>query len=140
MCLDDFPNSKSRPAIMAGLEHLLGSLTSVEVEAELWVNGSFLTLKTDPGDVDVVLRVADEFLVSATTAQKAAISRIVDEHDMLKASYFCDAYVFREYPAGHPQYAAGQLLRKHWEEMWGRDRRRSPKGFAVLTLAGGANV
>ena len=140
MCVDAFPTSESRPAIMEGLEYLVDSLMSAGVEGELWVDGSFLTRKVDPGDVDVVLRVTDEFMVSATTAQGAAISRIVDEHDMLKASYFCDAYVFREYPGGHPKYAAGQLLRKHWEQMWGHDRRLNPKGFAVLTLTGGGSV
>lgn len=117
---------------MAGLEYLLDSLTAVGVEAEVWVNGSFLTWKTDPGDVDVVLRVAGEFFDSATTAQQDAIARVADEHEMFKADHYCDAYLLVEHPAGHPEHAAGRLNRKYWESMWGHDRRMNPTGSRYL--------
>ena len=140
MCLDEFPHSQSRPAIMVGLEHLVDSLMSAGVEGELWVNGSFLTRKTDPVDVDVVLRVESEFFDSATSAQLDAIERIEVEHDMLKTNYLCDAYTFVEYPLGHPLHSVGQDNRDYWEDMWSHDRRRNQKGFAVITLIGATNV
>ena len=57
VCVDPFSLSSTRPIICKGLDVLVTVLELCDVVGELWVDGSFLTEKINPKDVDVVLRV-----------------------------------------------------------------------------------
>src|SRR5688572_17509862 len=70
LCVVQFPNSKTRTRLMAGLEQVMGMLESFDVEGELWIDGSFVTQKSDPEDVDLVLRVQASFYDNANPDQQ----------------------------------------------------------------------
>jgi hypothetical protein len=50
-----FSISKRRPDVMASLENLLNALSTESIRSEVWVDGSFLTQKIEPEDVDLVI-------------------------------------------------------------------------------------
>jgi hypothetical protein len=52
-----FPDSFTRPSIMTHLEQIVGRINSAAIAGEIWVDGSFLTEKLNPEDVDVLLVV-----------------------------------------------------------------------------------
>jgi len=43
MCVTAFPLSKTRAAIMAGIEQLVLDISGYGIAAELWIDGSFVT-------------------------------------------------------------------------------------------------
>ncbi len=53
LCVDAFPLSASRVRLMAGLRAMVDLLTTDGVSGNLWVDGSFLTKKLEPEDVDI---------------------------------------------------------------------------------------
>ena len=59
LCVDRFADRAiSREPIMSGLEALLRKLKDGGIVGNLWVDGSFLTQKSDPGDVDLLLHMS----------------------------------------------------------------------------------
>ena len=56
-CVDAFPLSQTRLEIFTGLEEVIRELQRLGITGELWLDGSFLTRKIDPDDIDLVLGV-----------------------------------------------------------------------------------
>ena len=132
-CVDRFPLSKTRAEIMAGLAEVIERLTQYQVAGELWVDGSFLTEKINPGDVDVVLRVPSSVYDDGTNEQR----RIVDwVGGNLKEYNLCDSYVFYEFPEDDPDYLWGKERRDYWNDLFGHSRGGTSKGIAVIELTG----
>ncbi len=62
LCVADnrFHRPTRRAKIMANLETLIGGLRFIGIEGKVWVDGSFLTEKIDPNDVDILLELDNE--------------------------------------------------------------------------------
>jgi len=114
---------------MRALESLLAELSRTGIRAEVWINGSFLTKKIDPDDVDLVVVVQEQDLPAAP-AGKDVLIRIArqDFTNPIK----CDSYLNVEYPAGSPRYTLGQEQRSYWLKQFGESRGSEKKGLAVL--------
>ena len=132
-CVDRFPLSRTRAKIMAGLAEVVERLSQYRVAGELWVDGSFLTEKINPGDVDIVLRVQSSMYDDGTSGQR----EIVDWIDgNLRGHNLCDSYVFYEFPEDDPSYSLGKKERDYWNYLFGHSRGGMPKGIAVIDLTG----
>lgn len=135
LCVADFPLSTSRAGLMTGLRAMVDLLATDGIQGDLWVDGSFLTRKLEPEDVDVVLEVAATALRAATPVQVARLtwfsSRQRADVAQKRGQYFCDCYLFVEVP-GMPS------MRGYWLRQFGRDRSNNPKGIVVLQINGGA--
>ena len=92
-CVATFPLSSTRPGLMANLDSAIARLNSAGVPGEVWIDGSFLTAKIDPADVDLVLRTsAMWFENDATPEQREAVERFdagLRDSEHLDAYYFC---------------------------------------------------
>ena len=111
LCVIGFPLSKRREAVMRSLESLLTALSDAAIKAEVWINGSFLTNKIDPDDVDLVVVIQQQHW-PADPGGKDVLASVVRQTftNPLK----CDSYLNIEYPAAHPRYALGQKQREYW--------------------------
>lgn len=118
---------------MSGLEHVVARLRRAQIPGELWVNGSFLTSKIDPQDVDVVLRIDGTWYDQASPNQRDTIDWLSTD---LKPAHHCDAYFFCQYPDGDPLYWHGEYMYSYWMRQWGFDRKENEKGIAVIVLLG----
>lgn len=96
LCVAKFPLSKSREPIMIGLERLVGELEGRSVQTDVWVDGSFVTEKIDPEDVDLVLCTDGRVYDEGTEEQRAMLHTV---NANLKNTLGCDSYLFLEYPA-----------------------------------------
>jgi hypothetical protein len=74
-CVDAFVLSRRRDPIMQSLEAKCLAISGALLRAEVWVDGSFLTHKIDPDDVDVVV-VYNELSGGGTPEQLNIIDRI----------------------------------------------------------------
>lgn len=133
LCVNGFPGSITRAAIMDGFESVLGEINATGIKVDVWVNGSFLTQKFNPEDVDFAVRCEEAVWRAADIRQKS-ILRCVNETD-LKPQYKCDAYAFTEYApnpgSGHGQW---EWDRAYWLKQFGFSRKEERKGLAVLKL------
>ena len=73
LCVTAFPLSTTRADVMEGLQSVVGRLERERVYGELWIDGSFLTNKINPNDVDVVLPLRREAWAVFSPAQHDVI-------------------------------------------------------------------
>ncbi len=74
LCVDAFPLSRTRPLIMVEFEKLVRTLHESGFRCEIWADGSFLTEKIDPDDIDLVVTITSDFEQNATPDQNKAIA------------------------------------------------------------------
>ena len=125
-CVEEFPLSQSRSNIMSGLEDIIEKLANWDVTGELWIDGSFVTNKIDPEDVDVLLRIDADLYDTGSQAQRDAIDGFGSS--ALKASHHCDSYVLREYPQGHALHNESEWDRVYWNKQFGFSRGKRLQG------------
>ena len=134
LCVAEFPLSKRRDPIMRSLESLLAGLSGAAIKAQVWIDGSFLTKKIDPDDVDLVVAVQEQdFLQSwADPAGRDVLERIARKEFTNPVK--CDSYINLEFPPGSPRYAFGQKQRDYWLKTFGESRGGEKKGMAVVEV------
>lgn len=133
LCADPFALSKTRLALTDGLETVMTMLNGAGVIGELWVDGSYVTDKIDPNDVDVVLRYRAEHYEMGPQVQRTAIDSLGGS---LRDTLGCDAYSFATWDQGHENYRTGEIMYAYWMRQWSFDRDNNVKGIAVIELVG----
>lgn len=127
-----FTASTTRDKIMRGLERVVYTLNNCYgLRGELWLDGSFLTEKIDPKDVDYLLCVPSDIYDRDTTARTT-----VDwaSHEDRLFSHYCDGYKWVEYLPGHPLFNRAVRDRTDWINWYGHSRAGVPKGIVVVSL------
>ena len=136
LCVDSFPSSTTRQQIIEGLEKIIAALKSKNIPGEVWIDGSFVTGKMNPKDVDLVLRCPAEFYENSTQDQRDTVDWLQSN---LKEEYLCDSYCFMEWPEGHSNYWLGEYMYSYWMRQFGFSRGSEMKGIAVVPLLGGTS-
>jgi hypothetical protein len=98
------------------------------VIAEIWVDGSFVTHKANPRDVDVVAIIPVRGRVGETTPSDILRAWREESHALNAA---CDLFVLPWFPAGHPDRWQTDALRDYWLDEFGAHRH---KGVLVLRI------
>jgi hypothetical protein len=121
---------------MAGLETICETALALKITGDIWIDGSFLTTKIDPGDIDFVLLIGDFFYESGTEEQQKFIDWLISKEDDPKQSFSCHTDVVLVYPEDSPlrQYTVSTM--RHWEEeVYGYSvAAHEPKGIGVVKL------
>ncbi len=129
LCVTNFPLSARRDPIMRSLEVMCTALSIALVRSQVWVDGSFLTQKIEPDDVDVTVVIQSG--AAGTPEQQTALARVSNQD--YKFPIKCDSYVHIEYSKSHPKYWFGEFMRAYWIRQYGFDRRaQTMKGIAVI--------
>lgn len=136
LCVGRFPLSSTRLEIMSGLDAAIQKLVDAKMAGDLWIDGSFLTEKIDPEDVDLTLRLTCEFVEGCSVAQQEMIAWF-NQAEVLKQPYHCHSFAWVDFPHGHPLYWEGEWDRAFWIRQWGFSQRNVRKGIAVVELPGG---
>lgn len=136
LCVIGFPVSKVRSEIMAGFQAIYERAASVGLEGEIWLDGSFLTRKIDPGDVDFIILTEAHFRDSGTPEQQEFIEWLIANENDPKLSFLCHTDVVLLYPPDSPWVGLNESSKKHWEEnVYGFSvASREPKGIAVVAI------
>lgn len=116
---------------MEGFEVVVGVLESARITGRLWIDGSFLTEKIDPDDIDLVLSLDGLALKTPTLSQRRVLNWWSGD---LKSRHRCDTYVFFEFPYGDPNYSFGRKWWKYWYDLFGSSRSGVPKGIAFVDV------
>ena len=118
---------------MAKLAEIVAAIYDARLFCGLWIDGSFLTAKIDPPDVDIVLHVRAEDGFDPANADHIRLVTWLQQN--LKESHLCDSYVNLVPPSGHPFHlqAAGHVA--YWHKQFGYSRATMNKGIAVIRIA-----
>lgn len=124
---------------MDGLEDLIRVLIKSRIHGVMWVDGSFVTEKIDPDDVDILLAVPYE-LAQGDYYQRDALKWFRASSDR-KASHRCHTRLHHSYPEGHDLFQSRQelLYGYYRDQVYGISLvRRVLKGIVTIRLPEGA--
>ena len=109
-----------RRFLVIWLNKFVDLLCSHGLAFELWIDGSFVTQKPNPGDVDIAVICKPEDVESLSEADYNAISALFDNKRETKLRYKCDVVLFLSnnrfawskwhdlYGASHPDPTTGE--------------------------------
>lgn len=130
LCVGRFGGSAPRADLFAALGQMVSELNSAEVLCDLWLDGSYLTEKLDPDDIDLSLKLDADVAYGLNSAQQDLVGRIAQgDYDPR-----IDSYVLVSYPIGHSRRGTDLDRWPYWAEWWGIARGGWCKGVAVLRL------
>ncbi len=125
-----FPNSKSRRIIFDAFKNLLNEIKRRQLTCEMWIDGSYLTEKIEPNDIDLSIIINFNTLSSKDNDNYDFIMKHLNSgrkfHPLL------DTYVAIEFNQDDPRSKTSNL--SYWAELWGVDREKFLKGFAVIKI------
>lgn len=133
ICVARFPTSDTRAKLFEGLQQFAGLLAASNLTCELWVDGSFVTEKLDPKDVDCVLWVRTYDVLPLTFEQKLLVQ---EASNGIYRGWGLDLYVELERSPTDKYHSQFMGQKRYWENQWGHDRNNARKGFAVIGFGG----
>ncbi|KOE99778.1 DUF6932 family protein [Stenotrophomonas geniculata] len=123
-CLTPFPTSMARHTLCTQLADFMSELRSMGLTGKLWIDGSFVTAKPDPGDVDLLF-VPDPDCEDAIAAHLTEIDALFMLHGA-KKRYNCHAFIAD---------ASSTDALAYWRGLFGFCHDNvTPKGLLVLSL------
>ncbi|PSL25660.1 DUF6932 family protein [Dyadobacter jiangsuensis] len=115
-----------RAELALELKEFVSTVTDWRTDTlQIWVDGSFVTLKPHPNDIDLICFVDNVFYESNLTTLssiKAAFSKL-------------DIYFIKNYPKEHPRYFLTNFDKLDWLHFLTRDRQNRRKGIVNLLLS-----
>lgn len=125
-----FPNDQRRQDLYQKLDAWVGALQALSVSATLWLDGSFLTEKAHPGDIDCVIWSPSwaNGNANVTAAMQQQVAHLLDQ---AAADSIFNLDLYLEMPSPNELF--------HREAYWrgvlgfGHDR-ISAKGFAEVNI------
>ena len=139
-----FPESLVRSELYSGFKSLRTLARNVSPPATQWVDGSFVTTKQDPDDVDVLSFVDYDTLERLPREQIGQVYELLGAGDETKRKFRCHTYLERSCSPGHPHYRFFERERLYWLRWFGTTREATledgttlpgkPKGFVQITL------
>lgn len=119
-----FSQNERRKALLSRLQAFTERLQEVPINMEVWIDGSFATIKESPGDIDLVV-VCDEADVNNLQPEKRLIlEELFSNQKYTKLRYECDAYFILD----------NFHDKSYWRGLFGFDRNEQPKGIARLKV------
>ena len=122
LLVSPFADLQHRKLLLSHLLALFVEVGNVCVFTEAWIDGSFVTDKKEPNDIDVVLWYN---AVSTISPRELRTYRELKDSKLMMHHYRCDVYLVKN---------GNDTLRKYWENWFGKDRTGHPKGIVRVTF------
>lgn len=112
-----FTTSRNRQRLYnQWLLHRRAIVSIVPIERQ-WLNGSYVTGKVDPSDIDVVTFIDGEALNALDAPQQAILEELTAGHTT-RDRWGVDSFLVPTYPEGHPDRALARKVEGSWQTMW----------------------
>lgn len=117
-------SSGRRQYLFARFCDLLALLARLGIPIEIWLDGSFLTEKQEPDDIDLVVLFSSDDANRLSPVDRLWLQGVFNAK-IAKARFGC-----------HPFFCPldDDILRADWAEFFGKSRDGTPKGLAKLRL------
>ena len=131
----NFKESSTRPVIFKGYLRYCDKLVSLNIATKQWINGSFITDKVNPNDIDFVTHI-DALKVDENSEIQTKILEICNPVET-KKEFLCDVYFILLYPQHIPELYQHTINRiNYWRKWFGHDRKMNPKGIIERNYSG----
>lgn len=141
--VDSFPNSPSRPDLYAAFVEWITEATKLVPSATEWIDGSFVTAKNAPYDIDVLTLCDAGFLTSLSGDDEVKVEMHLNNQTSGEEN-LVHSMLIGVYPEGHPQYPLYKAEINNigkwgfgflWLKKGGKGFRTDwPKGFLSMPL------
>lgn len=129
LTVTNFPNSNMRTSLYEELRNLVLYLEDIGCPCELWINGSYLTGKIDPADIDlaIVFDLAD----FRNLPHEIQLSCFTNLNGQKAYSPLLDTYL--SFCVSSDDEQSRELdTRDYWSKWWSRDREDNLKGYICI--------
>ena len=96
-----------------------------------WINGSFVTQKQNPNDIDLANLIPYDDSLDARIEQLLPYFTVGGSVEI----YQIDAHLIPVYPEFDPRFENTKLRMNYFERWFGQDRNENPKGFIEINEA-----
>ena len=132
--VEAFDQSSTRLEIFNGYIRYLNELKGIIgniAKLTQWIDGSFVTSKLNPGDIDLVSFLDNQIVEKYEDRLQALLS------SEARKAYCVDGYVVRVYPQYHPNHFRTISDIAYWNDWFGRtkpnqNRKRYQKGYIEI--------
>jgi len=122
-----FGHSKTRRKIFTEYQNYVIQLHKlIGSDFYQWINGSFVTEKLHPNDLDIVT-----FIDFKIYEEKIFELQKINSQD-LKRENSIDAYFVKVYPEEHPNYFITKFDISEWTHLFSSNRKKENKGFIKI--------
>lgn len=129
--VDEFYDSNTRKDIFIGYTEYCQKLIDLDAAKIQWVDGSYITKKADPGDIDFATHINP---MELSEEDKQRLFVLLDIKNM-KIAYKCHPFPIWIYPKDEPRlYDNYQKKLDYWSKWFGHDRLKNPKGIIEFNL------
>ena len=129
--VDEFPKSNTRGNIFIGYTKYCQILVDLNAAKIQWVDGSYITKKLDPGDIDFATHINP---MELSEEDKQKLFHLLDVN-YIKANYKCHPFPIWIYSKDEPRlYDNYQKKLNYWLKWFGHDRSKNPKGIIEFNL------
>lgn len=118
--VDIFENNSRRQILVNQLRIFLDELSKVQAKFEVWLDGSFTTLKDEPDDIDILIVYNFNQLNSLPADQKKVINSLFNRQTS-KIRYNLDILICADHDENN---------RSYWRGWFGFSVSEKPKGIA----------
>jgi len=119
-----FNNTEKRLQLIERFNYLIEKVEQIGVSFEIWIDGSFVTKKEEPNDIDIAF-FYDPVQVNALSDDKKNLINEIANNSLSKYRYDCDVYFL-------PNDRVD--LRSYWRGWFGYTREENVKGFARIII------
>lgn len=129
---DYFVTSSRRQLLFDGFVNYLNEMRTIcQTPLTYWINGSFVTKKVNPGDVDFCVFIDYSLFI---THEEQLVKFGCQNKEQLGA---IDAFIIHRYPLDDPKLKITEADSKYWMAQWtktrpNKNRKSYPKGFIEL--------
>ncbi|MCL2219101.1 MAG: hypothetical protein FWC23_01400 [Chitinispirillia bacterium] len=120
-------NSTTRNGLCAKFREWLAAIKAIPISLEVWIDGSFVTYKPDPADVDVLCILDEVGVNKLSDAEFEQLKRLL-KRPVIMAEYGCHVFVIPRGDTGRYDY---------WLNSFGRSNNGSPKGIFRIFIGAG---
>lgn len=122
---EQFVFSNKRAIIFIAFKKLISELSVIGIKKfDVWVDGSFASMKTNPSDMDLVCFINNTEYQENETHLAA----------LRKASSMLDIYFVKVYPEDHPSYFLTNFDKLDWLHFFSKDRQNRKKGILKMSI------
>jgi hypothetical protein len=128
-----FSKSNTRADLWTNFLWLISELQAAGLKGRIWVDGSFVTEKIDPDDIDMIFEGSYDFL----QALQPSASKLVQilSNQQFKLDKKLHTFVIYSAPMGHVRYPQAKALQDTWIRNWGYSlKNRTPKGIVTVSV------